>query len=96
MASQWPSRIAKIFERAFPLEFTPLPLPTLRLVFCSTLTHTQRQYSGQRLRGRGDGLETPADRVSGSSRAKTYGSVLHTIFQPLADRFFTNGAGFLK
>ena len=30
--------MAKIFERAFPLEFTPLPLPTLRLVFCSTLT----------------------------------------------------------
>src|SRR5262249_11735404 len=46
------SRIAKIFKRAFPLGLTPLPLPTLRLVFCSTLTHTQQQCRRQRLRGR--------------------------------------------
>ena len=37
-------RIVKIFELAFPPEVTPLPLPTLRLVFRSTLIHTQRQY----------------------------------------------------
>ena len=37
-----------------------------------------------------------AERVSGSSRAKTYGSVLHVTFQLLAERFFTNGAGFLQ
>jgi hypothetical protein len=35
-------------------------------------------------------------RVSGSSRAKTYGSVLYAIFQLLAERLFTNGAGFLQ
>jgi len=38
------SRIVKIFELAFPLEVTLLPSPALRLVFRSTLTHTQRQY----------------------------------------------------
>src|SRR6266849_6172134 len=36
-------RIVKIFELAFPLEVTRLPLPSLRLVFRSTLPHTQRQ-----------------------------------------------------
>ena len=36
------SRMVKIFELAFPLEGTPLPSPALRLVFRSTLTHTQR------------------------------------------------------
>ena len=45
------SRLVKIFELAFPLEVTPLPLPTLRLVFRSTLIHTQRHYGRQRLRG---------------------------------------------
>jgi hypothetical protein len=38
------TRIVKIFELAFPLEVTPFPSPALRLVFRSTLTHTQRQY----------------------------------------------------
>src|SRR5262247_1537640 len=33
-------RLVKIFEPAFPLEVTPLPSPTLRLVFRSTLSHT--------------------------------------------------------
>jgi transposase len=36
------TRIVKIFELAFPLEITPRPPSALRLVFRSTLTHTQR------------------------------------------------------
>src|SRR2546425_12284564 len=43
--------MAKIFELAFPREVIPLLLPVLRLVFRSTLTHTQRQEGRQRLRG---------------------------------------------
>src|SRR6266704_3670674 len=42
--------MVKIFELAFPLEGTPLPSPALRLVFRSTLTHTQPPYGRQRLR----------------------------------------------
>src|SRR5882724_9894871 len=44
--------MVKIFELAFPLEGTPLPSPALQLVFRSTLTHTQRPYGRQRLRGK--------------------------------------------
>ena len=43
--------MVKIFKLAFRLEVKPLPLPVLRLVFRSTLTHTQRPYGRQRLRG---------------------------------------------
>src|SRR2546422_9880387 len=43
--------MVKIFEFAFPQEVTPLPLSALRLVFRSTLTHTQRQEGRQSLRG---------------------------------------------
>jgi hypothetical protein len=43
--------LVKIFELTFPLEVTPLPSPTLRLVFRSTLIHTQRYYGRPRLRG---------------------------------------------
>ena len=43
--------MVKIFELAFLLEGTPLPSPALRLVFRSTLTHTQRPSGRQRLRG---------------------------------------------
>ena len=51
MASQWPSpRLVKIFEPAFLLEVISLPSPTLRLVFRSTLIHTQRSYGRHRLR----------------------------------------------
>ncbi len=46
-----PLRLVKIFELAFPLEVMPLPSPMLRLVFRSTLIHTQRYYRRQRLRG---------------------------------------------
>ena len=35
-------RIVKIFKLAFLLEVTPLPSLALRLVFRTTLTHTQR------------------------------------------------------
>ena len=42
IARRW-GRMVKIFELAFPLEVTSLPSPALRLVFRSTLTHTQRQ-----------------------------------------------------
>jgi transposase-like protein len=45
------SRMVKIFELAFPLEVTPLPSLALRLVFRSTLSHTQRHYGRHRLRG---------------------------------------------
>src|SRR2546425_728297 len=45
------SRMVKIYEHAFPQEVTLLPAPTLRLVFRSPLTHTQRQEGQQRLRG---------------------------------------------
>src|ERR1044072_1884314 len=44
--------MAKIFELAFLLEVTPLPSLALRLVFYSTLTHTQYQEGRQRLRGK--------------------------------------------
>src|SRR5215467_11971183 len=44
-------RLVKIFESAFSLEVTPLPCPTLRLVFRPTLIHTQRSYGRHRLRG---------------------------------------------
>src|SRR5712691_1438757 len=47
------TRMVKIFELAFPLEVTPLPSPTLRLVFRCTLTHTQRHYGRQWLREEG-------------------------------------------
>src|SRR5438132_10012588 len=42
--------MVKIFELAFPQEVTPLPSSALRLVFRSTLTHTQRQEGRQSLR----------------------------------------------
>src|SRR3989441_8845273 len=45
------SRMVKIYEHAFPQEVTILPAPTLRLVFRSALTHTQRQEGWQSLRG---------------------------------------------
>ena len=45
------SPMVKIFELAFPWEMTPLPSRVLGLVFCSTLTHTQRQLGRQKLRG---------------------------------------------
>ena len=45
------ARIVKIFELAFPLKVTPLSSSALRLVFRPTITHTQRQYRRQRLRG---------------------------------------------
>ena len=68
-------RIVKIFEVAFPLEVTPLPLPMLRFVFRSTLPHTQRQSWTARAEGGSDGLETPAgvyhrDRRSGTVAAQ--------------------------
>jgi hypothetical protein len=50
-ASGFVPRMVKIFEFAFPQEVTPLPLSALRLVFRSTLTHTQRQEGRQSLRG---------------------------------------------
>jgi hypothetical protein len=53
-------RIVKIFELACLPEVTPLPSPTLRLVFLPVIMDTHRQYGRQRLWGRGDGLETPA------------------------------------
>jgi hypothetical protein len=45
------SRIVKIFELAFPLKVTLLPSLALWLVFRPTITHTQRPYGRQRLRG---------------------------------------------
>src|SRR5207245_4772179 len=41
-----------MFELAVPREVIPLLLPVLRLVFRSTLTHTQRQEGQQRVRGK--------------------------------------------
>src|SRR5215471_6628518 len=49
-APVWRCRLVKIFEPAFLLEVIPLPSPTLRLVFRSTLIHTQRSYGRHRLR----------------------------------------------
>src|SRR5216683_6865344 len=46
-----PSRMVKIFELAIPGAVTPLPSPPLWLVFHPTLTHTQRHYGRQWLRG---------------------------------------------
>jgi len=46
-----PARIVKIFELAFPLKVTLLPSHALWLVFRPTITHTQRPYGRQRLRG---------------------------------------------
>src|SRR5207245_1438357 len=43
-------RMVKIFELAFLREHTPLPSLALRLVFCTPLTHTHRQYGRYRLR----------------------------------------------
>src|SRR5713101_985556 len=65
------TRIVKIFELAFLLELTPRPSLALRLVFCTPLTHTHRQYGRYRLRGRGDGLETPARVYHGDRRSGT-------------------------
>jgi hypothetical protein len=39
--------MVKIFELAFPQEIMSLPSRVLWLVFCSTLTHTQRQLGGK-------------------------------------------------
>src|SRR2546422_11681144 len=64
-------RTVKIFELAFLRELTPLPSLALRLVFCTPLTHTQRHYRQYRLRGRGDGLETPARIYHGDGRSGT-------------------------
>jgi alkylation response protein AidB-like acyl-CoA dehydrogenase len=44
VAGEHLTRMVKIFELAFPREVRPLPSPALRLVFRSTLTHTQRQH----------------------------------------------------
>src|SRR2546426_9524338 len=52
----------------------PLPLPTLRLVFRTTLSDTHRPYGRYRLRGRGDGLETPARVDHGDHRSGTVGT----------------------
>src|SRR5262249_9688419 len=65
------SRMVKIFERALRLEITSLPLLALRLVFRTTLTHTHRQYGRYRLRGRSDGLATPAFVYHGDRRSGT-------------------------
>src|SRR5205085_4478922 len=46
------SRIVKIFERIFSLDVASLPSSALRLVFRSTITHTQCQCGRQRLRGK--------------------------------------------
>jgi transposase InsO family protein len=43
--------MVKIFEIVFPQEVTLLPSPALRLVFRPTITHTQRHYRQQKLRG---------------------------------------------
>src|SRR5262249_44000642 len=64
-------RIVKIFELAFPLEVTPLPLPMLRFVFRSTLPHTQCQSWTTRAEGGSDGLETPARIYHGDCRSGT-------------------------
>src|SRR2546427_4676700 len=70
-------RMVKIFELAFLLEGTLLPSPALRLVFRSTLTHTQRPYPYSasiwmaKAEGGGHGLETPAGVHHGNRRSGT-------------------------
>src|SRR5437667_8773455 len=63
-------RIVKIFELAFPLEVTPLPLPH-SVLSSSPLSSILTLNIDRSLRGRGDGLETPAGVYHGDRRSGT-------------------------